>query len=101
MALMEYYCMPADFKVQILEEEELYDDHSPLWEDLSEMLGGEVLQLLRRGSIAEHCVLWSWHAPESPLPEQCSESFWLGNDDMDVSRLRWLTLPPLEDLKFV
>lgn len=42
MALMEYYCMPADFNVSILEEDELYDDHAQLWDDLSEMLGGEV-----------------------------------------------------------
>ena len=41
MALMEYYCMPADFNVSILEEDELYDDHAQLWDDLSEMLGGE------------------------------------------------------------
>lgn len=41
MALMEYYCMPADFKVQILEEAELYDEHENLWNELSEMLGGE------------------------------------------------------------
>lgn len=43
MALMEYYCMPADFDVSILEEDELYDDHAQLWDDLSEMLGGEVM----------------------------------------------------------
>eukprot|EP00903_Cladosiphon_okamuranus_P009378 g8942.t1 len=42
MALMEYYCMPADFNVSILEEDELYDDHAQLWDELSEMLGGEV-----------------------------------------------------------
>ena len=42
MALLEYYCMPADFKVQILEEDELYDEHAQLWDELSEMLGGEV-----------------------------------------------------------
>lgn len=42
MALMEYYCMPADFNVQILEEDELFDDHAQLWDELSEMLGGDV-----------------------------------------------------------
>lgn len=45
MALMEYYCMPADFNVSILEEDELYDDHAQLWDELSEMLGGEASRL--------------------------------------------------------
>lgn len=42
MALLEYYCMPADFSVQILEEDELYEQHAQLWDELSEILGGEV-----------------------------------------------------------
>lgn len=46
MALMEYYCMPADFNVSILEEDELYDDHAQLWDELSEMLGGEASQFI-------------------------------------------------------
>ncbi len=47
MALMEYYCMPADFNVSILEEDELYDDHAQLWDELSEMLGGEASETKR------------------------------------------------------
>lgn len=54
MALMEYYCMPADFNVQILEEEELYDEHAKIWDDLSEMLGGEVRQGFRRRMSGYH-----------------------------------------------
>lgn len=72
MALMEYYCMPADFKVQILEEEELYDDHAPLWDDLSEMLGGEVISRVAR----VRCTLaWTRREPP-PFPPPPPEHAW-------------------------
>ncbi|CAM9705623.1 unnamed protein product [Phaeothamnion confervicola] len=41
MALMEYYRMPSDFPVHILEEAELYEDAAAHWEEMADSLGGE------------------------------------------------------------
>jgi hypothetical protein len=42
MCIMEYFCLPGDFPVDIIEEESIYGEHAQLWDDMSEgALGGE------------------------------------------------------------